>query len=110
MPSSRRLSRLHVKWIKLGITPELNEPSHPEQNGSHERMHKTLKAEATRPPKAHLPAQQRAFDHFRREYNDDRPREGIAQRTPSSLYTSSPRPYPSRIDPIEYPAHSRSDA
>jgi putative transposase len=101
----RRLSRLHVKWIKLGISPELNEPSHPEQNGRHERMHKTMKAEATRPPKANVGAQQRTFDRFRREYNEDRPHEAIGQRTPSSLYTASPRAYPSRVEPIEYPAH-----
>lgn len=64
-----RLSRLSVWWIRLGIRPELIEPSHPEQNGSHERMHKTLKAETTRPPAANRSAQQRKFELFRHEYN-----------------------------------------
>lgn len=101
----RRLSRLSVQWIKLGIVPELIEPSHPEQNGRHERMHRTLKAEATRPPAANLRAQQRVFDHFRHEYNELRPHEGIGNKTPASLYVPSPRPYPSKIPPIEYPGH-----
>src|SRR5262249_32023008 len=68
-----RLSRLSVWWIKLGIRPELTEPAHPQQNGQHERMHKTLKAETTRPPGRDEQAQQRKFDRWRREFNDDRP-------------------------------------
>jgi putative transposase len=101
----RRISQLSVWWIKLGISPELNEPSHPEQNGSHERMHRTLKEEATKPPAANWRAQQRPFDRFVLEYNEERPHEAIGQRTPHSLYRSSPRPYPARIAPIEYPGH-----
>src|SRR5204863_9811629 len=84
---------------------ELNQPSHPEQNGSHERMHRTLKDEATKPPAANWRAQQRPFDRFVLEYNEERPHEAIGQRTPHSLYRSSPRPYPARIAPIEYPGH-----
>jgi transposase InsO family protein len=101
----RRLSRLSVKWIKLGIRHELNEPSHPEQNGRHERMHRTLKAETTRPPATNLRAQQRVFDRFRHEYNEERPHEALGQRTPAEFYRPSPRPYPARIPSIEYPAH-----
>lgn len=100
-----RLSRLSVWWIKLGIIPELNEPAHPEQNGRHERMHKTLKASTTRPPRANLCAQQRAFNEFRREYNEDRPHEGLAMETPGSVYVPSTRALPTRLSPITYPAH-----
>lgn len=100
-----RLSHLSVWWIRLGIQPELIEPAHPEQNGRHERMHRTLKAEATRPPAANLQAQQTRFNRFRTEYNDDRPHEGLHQETPASVYQASPRRLPARIPPIEYPAH-----
>lgn len=100
-----RLSRLSVWWIKLGITPELIEPSHPEQNGRHERMHRTLKASTTRPPRANLCAQQRAFNDFRREYNEERPHEGLGQETPASVYAPSSRTLPDRLQPLPYPAH-----
>jgi len=100
-----RLSRLSVWWIRLGIYPELIEPAHPEQNGRHERMHRTLKAEATRPPRANLAAQQRCFNAFRTEYNEQRPHEAIGQRTPATLYRRSPRRVLDRLQPIEYPAH-----
>ncbi len=101
----RRLSRLAVWWIKLGIVPELIEPGHPEQNGRHERMHRTLKAETAKPPAANLRAQQRVFDRFRREYNEERPHEAIGQRTPASLYHPSARAYPDKLPAIEYPGH-----
>jgi len=100
-----RLSRLSVWWIRLGIRPELIKPSHPEQNGSHERMHKTLKAETTRPPAGNRSAQQKKFDSFRREYNHERPHESLAQETPASLYEPSPRPFPNRLPQPEYPGH-----
>jgi transposase InsO family protein len=100
-----RLSQLSVWWIRLGILPDLIEPSSPQQNGRHERMHRTLKAEATRPPESHLRAQQRRFDAFRTEYNDERPHEALAQTTPARSYTSSPRPYPARLPALEYPLH-----
>ena len=100
-----RISRLHVWWIKLGIRPELIQPSHPEQNGRHERMHRTLKREATRPPASRCSSQQRHFDHFRTEYNEERPHEAIGNRTPATLYHSSPRPFPAVVPTIEYPAH-----
>lgn len=100
-----RLSRLSVWWIKLGITPELIEPASPHQNGSHERMHKTLKAEATRPASSNQRGQQRRFDAFRKEYNTERPHEALGQRPPAVLYADSPRAYPDQLQEPEYPAH-----
>jgi len=100
-----RLSTLSVWWIRLGIYPELIEPAHPEQNGRHERMHRTLKAETTRPPCGNLNAQQVRFNRFLREYNDERPHEGLGQETPGSVYRASPRKLPRKIPPIEYPGH-----
>jgi transposase InsO family protein len=88
------LTRLAIWWIKLGIVPERIEPGHPEQNGRHERMHRTLKAEATRPPEQDLVCQQRVFDRFRHVYNDVRPHEGIGQKTPASRYSVSRRTMP----------------
>jgi putative transposase len=101
----RRLSRLSVWWVRLGIYPELIEPAHPEQNGRHERMHRTLKAATARPPAATRRQQQHRFDAFRREYNELRPHEALADETPASCYRPSPRPYPRRLPPLEYPAH-----
>jgi transposase InsO family protein len=86
-----RLSTLSVWWIRLGIHPELIEPASPQQNGWHERMHRTLKAEATRPPSANLQAQQVRFNRFRQEYNHDRPHEALDQETPASQYQPSTR-------------------
>ena len=101
-----RLSALSVWWIRLGIRPELIEPSHPEQNGRHERMHRTLKAATTRPPARDRAAQQRVFDAFRHEFNTERPHEALGQRPPAELYTAAAtRPYPATLPPLEYPAH-----
>jgi transposase InsO family protein len=99
------LSRLSVRWLKLGIRVERTEPAHPEQNGQHEQMHRVLKAETTRPPAADNSRQQERFDHFRREYNEDRPHEALGQRLPQELYQPSPRPYPERPAKLEYPGH-----
>ena len=99
------LSRLSVWWIKLGIQPLRIEPGHPEQNGGHERMHRDLKAETTRPPAAELAAQQRRFDTFRKEFNEERPHEALGQRTPAELYEPSPRSYPQRLPEMDYPGH-----
>jgi transposase InsO family protein len=98
------LSRLSVWWLKLGIVPERIEPGQPQQNGRHERMHRTLKAETARPPKATLRSQQRRFDAFRREYNEERPHEALGMRCPADVYDDSPRTYPERLEPVEYPA------
>ena len=103
--SLARLSSLSAWWVRLGILPELIEPGRPQQNGRHERMHRTLKAEATRPPAAGRRAQQRCFDRFRAEYNHERPHEALGMKTPASLYAPSPRPYPERLPRLEYPAH-----
>jgi len=96
------LSRLAVWWMKLGIVPERIAPGHPEQNGRHERMHRTLKQETAAPPAANRRAQQQAFDHFRREYNEQRPHEALRMQTPSAVYTPSARPYPARVPEPEY--------
>jgi transposase InsO family protein len=101
------LSRLAVWWIRLGIRPERIVPGRPDQNGRHERMHSTLKAETARPPRTSWRAQQRAFETFRQEYNHDRPHEALAYATPVSHYVPSPRPYPRQLPPLEYPSHFR---
>jgi len=97
------LSKLSVWWVKLGILPERIEPGHPEQNGRHERMHRTLKAETASPPQNSRDAQQAAFDNFRLEYNTDRPHEALEQATPSDRYVSSARRLPSRPSDPDYP-------
>src|SRR6266403_4578472 len=98
-----RLSTLSAWWVRLGIRPELIEPAHPEQNGRHERMHRTLKAETTRPAAGSLAAQQRRFNIFREEFNHERPHEALDQETPAACYAPSPRPMPDRLPPLEYP-------
>jgi putative transposase len=90
------LSPLSVWGIKLGITPELIQPAHAEQTGRHERPHRTLKAEATRPPAATLRDQQRRFDHFQREYNEERPHEALARVPPAQQYRPRHGPTPAR--------------
>lgn len=97
------LSQLAVWWIRLGILPERIEPGKPQQNGRHERMHRTLKQAATRPPSRSLRAQQQRFDAFCKEYNHQRPHEALQQQTPASVYAPSPRPYPERLPPLHYP-------
>jgi transposase InsO family protein len=96
------LSQLAVWWMKLGIVPERIQPSHPEQNGRHERMHLTLQQETMSPMAAHRRAQQRRFDHFRREYNEQRPHQALQMHTPASCYTASPRAFPARVREPEY--------
>jgi transposase InsO family protein len=98
------LSRLAVKWIKLGIRVERTDPGSPQQNGRHERMHGTLKEDTAKPPAETLAAQQRRFDRFRRQYNEVRPHEALGQETPASRYQPSPRPYPERIEEPAYDA------
>lgn len=85
------LSSLAVWFVKLGITPERIDPGKPQQNGRHERFHRTLKEAAISPPRFSLLEQQRAFDRFKSEYNDERPHEAIGQKTPASVYRRSPR-------------------
>ena len=100
-----RLSTLSVWFIKLGIYPELIEPGRPQQNAIHERMHRTLKRDATIPPASSLPGQQRKFDLFRQEFNDLRPHESLQMKHPSQLYRRSTRAFPRRIEPYDYPSH-----
>jgi transposase InsO family protein len=100
-----RLSELSVWWIQLGIQRELIQPGKPQQNGQHERMHRTLKAETTRPPAVNLAKQQRLFNSFRREYNEVRPHEGIELQTPASMYEPSTRVLAKELPPLVYPAH-----
>ena len=97
------LSRLSVWLIRLGIRPERIRPGHPEENGIHERMHKTLKQETAKPPRSTPRAQQKAFDVFRREYNEVRPHEALDMRVPEEAYRSSLREFPRRLPEIEYP-------
>ena len=99
------LSRLSIWWIRLGIHPERIEPGHPEQNGRHERFHRTLKDQTAKPPARTLCAQQKRFDSFVIEYNDDRPHEALNMRTPSFCYCASLRHFPSRLPQICYPEH-----
>lgn len=100
-----RLSRLSVWWIRLGIYPELIQPAHPEQNGRHERFHRTLKAETTRPAAATCRSQQHRFTVYRELYNQERPHEALGQRTPASRYRPSRRPFPSPLPALAYPKH-----
>jgi transposase InsO family protein len=98
-----RLSRLSAWWVRLGVLPEFIELGKPQQNGRHERMHLTLKAETTRPPAASLPAQQRKFNRFIDEFNNERPHEALGQQTPASNYQASTREMPRKIKPFVYP-------
>ena len=98
------LSRLGVHWLKLGIRLEFIDPGQPQQNGRHERMHGTLKAETVLPPAATIAAQQDRFDRFRRDFNCERPHEALGQATPRSRYHLSPRRYPGKIERPWYDA------
>lgn len=99
------LSQLNVWWLRLGIQHQRILPAHPEQNGAHERMHKTLKGEACRPPQACLARQQRTFNAFRHLYNDERPHAALDNRPPAALYRPSTRAYTGTLPPVEYPGH-----
>jgi putative transposase len=99
------LSRLAVWWIKLGIVPERIEAGHPEQNGRHERMHRTLKQDCATADNRW--AQQRELDRFRQEFNQVRPHEALGMQTPASAYQPSPRQYPRQVPQPEYPDSMR---
>jgi hypothetical protein len=96
------ISRLSAWWIRLGIQPERIRPGHPEENGRHERMHRTLKEETASPPKETAPAQQMAFDAFQKEFNEDRPHEALEMKTPDECYWVSNRPFPNRLPEMTY--------
>lgn len=91
--------------MKLGIVHQRITPASPQENGAHERMHRTLKAETTRPPATSCGGQQHKFDTFQHLYNDVRPHEAVDDRPPASAWRPSHRPYPDSILPPEYPAH-----
>jgi|SRR6266850_105451 len=95
------LSKLSVWWVKLGIRLERIKPGKPQQNGRHERIHRTLQDDVGTGPRT-MADHQAVFDQFRHDYNNDRPHQALAMRTPSSLYAASPRPMPRRLQPIEY--------
>jgi transposase InsO family protein len=95
------LSKLSVWWIKLGIGIERIAPGHPEQNGRHERIHRTMKADV--PPQLDLGEQQLAFDRFRYTYNEVRPHEALGMKPPAKYYRPSRRRLPAKLEPLEYP-------
>jgi transposase InsO family protein len=99
------LTKLSVYWLRLGIALERIRPAHPEENGRHERMHRTLKRETTRPAHANLLQQQERFDAFVEEYNRERPHQALGMKRPGEVYTSSARPYPARLPELRYPTH-----
>jgi len=99
------LCELNVWWMQLGIVHQRIRPSSPQENGQHERMHRDLKRETTRPPAANIRGQQRKFDFFRRRYNEERPHDGIDGDLPTERWTPSRRCYPERIAKPEYPSH-----
>jgi transposase InsO family protein len=98
------LTRLSAWWIKLGVEPHFIHPASPQENGRHERMHRTLKAQTSRPPAANAAEQQARFDAFRRHYNQERPHEALGQRPPDELYVPSQRPMPDRVEDPWYDA------
>jgi putative transposase len=101
------LSKLSVWWLRLGIGIERIKPGNPQQNGRHERMHLTLKKEATKPPARNLLQQQEKFDRFIEYYNDERPHQSLNGRCPGQLYRPSTRPY-TGLGELEYPLHDRT--
>ena len=101
------LSKLAVWWLRLGIAIERIAPGQPQQNGRHERMHLTLKREATRPAGANILQQQERFDHFVEAFNTQRPHEALGMRCPAEVYVASPRPYRGLPD-VAYPFHDRT--
>jgi transposase InsO family protein len=100
------LSKLSVWWLRLGIALERIKPGHPQQNGRHERMHLTLKREATRPPGINSLQQQARFDEFLKEFNMERPHEALAMKVPGEIYRPSAKPY-AGLPEVDYPFHDR---
>lgn len=101
--SLRRLSRLSVRWIRLGIEPRLITPGKPQQNGRLERLHRTLKDAVCDDPAANCKAQKKPLDAFRERYNHKRPHESLEQKTPASRYTCSTRTYSGKLPQVDYP-------
>jgi len=99
------LTRLSAYWMRLGIVLNRSRPAHPQDNGQHERMHRTLKRETTRPPRSNLLLQQECFDDFMVEFNEQRPHEALGMKRPADVYLPSPRPYPRTLHEPGYPLH-----
>src|SRR5580704_9059184 len=97
------LSKLSLGWMKLGIIHERIQPGRPQQNGRHERMHRTLKEDTAKPPAGTLIAQQKKFDRFRATFNHERPHEALGNETPGSIYVPSARMFPSSVASFQYP-------
>lgn len=100
--SLRRMTRLSAWIMEIGITPVYSDPGHPEQNGRHERMHRDLKAASTRPPAGCLVSQQKVFEKFMKEYNNERPHEALNMKMPSDIHIRSTREYPRIIRDWDY--------
>lgn len=101
------LTKLSVWWVRLGIRLERIQPGNPQQNGRHERMHRTLKLEATKPPRSNLLQQQETFDQFKKSFNYERPHQALEMKTPSEIYKKSPRVYSGLTD-ITYPGYDKT--
>lgn len=99
------LTKLSAYWMRLGIRCERIRPAHPEENGRHERMHRTLKCETTRPARTNLLHQQERFDAFVDEFNKERPHEALSMKRPAEVYKPSSRPFPESLPEPEYPQH-----
>ena len=103
------LSKLSVWWLRLGIQLERITPGHPQQNGRHERMHLTLKKEATKPAAANVLQQQARFDAFVERFNHDRPHQALGMKVPADLYVRSARLYRG-LPELTYPFHDQTIA
>ena len=101
----QRYTQLSYWFIELGITPVFSDPAHPEQNGRHERMHRDLKAACAKPSAYDLKAQQRRLNHFVKQYNNIRPHEALAMKTPADMHDFSTRPFPEKIPNFDYDAN-----
>ena len=99
------LSQLSIWWLRLGIIPERIDLGCPEQNGRHERMHRTLKEATTKPAQFNLRQQQKRFERFIEEFNHERPHEALSDNYPGDVYKASARPLPSKLPEISYPSH-----
>jgi putative transposase len=103
------LSKLSVWWLRLGIQIERSKPGHPQDNGRHERMHLTLKKEATKPAAANVLQQQARFDAFVDQFNQERPHQALGMKVPADLYTRSARVYRG-LEDLTYPFHDQTVA
>jgi len=99
------LTKLSAYWLRLGIILERIRPAHPEENGQHERMHRTLKRETARPARGNLLQQQERFDAFMEEFNRERPHEALDMKRPAEVYLDSIRPYPAQLPELSYPGY-----